>query len=127
MRSDSNRLEVSSLVAKGLRRPKLRLDLRVSEQTAGGTTSYVIKIQETNSYNRFGALEYELLTLCDGTRAPADLAQAISASHPDIALSESQVIDFLDSVETTMWERSSREQDQALLERVRRDRCRWRR
>jgi putative peptide zinc metalloprotease protein len=119
-----NSLQVSSIVAKGLRRPKLRSDLRISEQTAGGTTSYVIKIQETNSYNRFGALEYELLKLCDGSRAAADLAQAISTSHPDIALSEIQVIDFLDSVESTMWERSSREQDQALLERIRRERKR---
>lgn len=124
MRSVSNRLEVSSIVAKGLRCPKLRSDLRVSEQSAGGKTSYVIKIQETNSYNRFGALEYEILTLCNGSRAPADLAQAISASHPDIALTEAQVIDFLDSVETTMWEPSSREQDQVLLERIHRGRKR---
>jgi len=124
VRSVSNRLQVSSIVAKGLRCPKLRSDLRVSEQTAGGKTSYVIKIQETNSYNRFGALEYELLTLCDGSRTPVDLALAISTSHPDIALSETEVIDFLDSVETTMWERSSREQGQALLERIRRERKR---
>jgi putative peptide zinc metalloprotease protein len=119
-----NRLQVSSVVAKGLRRPQVRSDLRVSEQIAGGKTSYVVKIQETNSYNRFGALEYELLTLCDGSRTPADLAQAVSSSHPDIALSETEVIDFLDSVETTMWVRSSREQDQALLERIRQERKR---
>jgi putative peptide zinc metalloprotease protein len=120
----SNSLQVSSIVAKGLRRPKLRSDLRVSEQTAGGKTSYVVKIQETNSYNRFGALEYELLRLCNGSRTPADLAHAISAAHPDIMLGETEVIDFLDSVESTIWERSSREQDQALLECIRQERKR---
>jgi putative peptide zinc metalloprotease protein len=113
------KLRLSSIRAKGLRRPKLRSDLRVSQQKADGTTSYIIKIQETNSYNRFGKTEFEILTLCDGTRTAADLAEAISARHPEIALSESHVIDFLDSVEPEMWERSTREQNQALLERLR--------
>jgi putative peptide zinc metalloprotease protein len=114
--------QVSSILAKGLRCPKLRLDLRISQQTAGGKRSYVIKIPETNSYYRFGALEYEMLRLCDGSRTPAELAKAITARHPEISLSETHAIEFLDTVEPAMWERSSREQNVALLERMREER-----
>ena len=70
MRFGPTSLQVSSVAAKGLRRPKLRPDVRISEQTVNGETSYVIKNHETNSYNRYGATEYELLQLCDGTRTP---------------------------------------------------------
>jgi putative peptide zinc metalloprotease protein len=118
----SSSRRVSSILAKGLRRPKLRLDLRISEQTVSGKSSYVIKILETNSYYRFGALEYEMLRLCDGSRTPAELAQAVTARHPELSLSETHVIDFLDTVEPAMWERSSREQNVALLERLREER-----
>jgi putative peptide zinc metalloprotease protein len=114
--------QVSSVLAKGLRRPKLRLDLRISEQTAGGKRSYVIKIPETSSYYRFGALEYEMLRLCDGSRTPEELAKAINARHPEISLSETHAIEFLDTVEPAIWERSSREQNVALLERLREER-----
>ena len=68
MRFGPTSLQVSSVLAKGLKRPKLREDLRISEQTVAGETSYVIKNLETNSYNRYGSTEYELLQLCDGTR-----------------------------------------------------------
>ena len=40
-------LQVSSVLAKGLRRPKLREDLRISEQIVAGEKSYVIKVAET--------------------------------------------------------------------------------
>ena len=60
MRFGPTSLQVSSVLAKGLRRPKLREDLRISEQTVAGETSYVIKNFETNSYNRYGSTEYEL-------------------------------------------------------------------
>ena len=55
MRFGPTSLQVSSVAAKGLRRPKLREDLRISEQTVAGETSYVIKNFETNSYNRYGS------------------------------------------------------------------------
>jgi putative peptide zinc metalloprotease protein len=119
---DSTSPQVSSIHAKGLRRPKLRPDLRISEQTVGRKSSYVIKILETSSYYRFGALEYEMLRLCDGSRAPGELAHAISARHPEISINETHVTEFLDTVEPAMWERSSREQNVALLERMREER-----
>jgi putative peptide zinc metalloprotease protein len=122
MRFGPTSLQVSSVLAKGLKRPKLRTDLRISEQTVAGEVSYVIKNRETNSYNRYGSMEYELLSLCDGTRTPAEIAQAMSAKDPESQTSEAEVLEFLDSIEPTMWERSIGEKNLAVLERIRDER-----
>ncbi|MGB8523733.1 MAG: efflux RND transporter periplasmic adaptor subunit [Candidatus Acidiferrales bacterium] len=122
MRFGPTSLQVSSVLAKGLKRPKLRTDLRISEQTVAGEISYVIKNRETNSYNRYGATEYQLLSLCDGTRTAAEIAQTMSEKDPDLKTSEADVLDFLDSVEATMWERSIGEKNLAVLERIRDER-----
>lgn len=122
MRFGPTSLQVSSVLAKGLRRPKLRPDLRISEQTVAGETSYVIKVEETSSYNRYGATEYELLTLCDGTRTPPEIAQAMTERHPDSPLDESEVLEFIDGIEPAMWERSLGEKNLAVLERIRDER-----
>lgn len=122
MRFGPTSLQVSSVLAKGLRRPKLRSDLRISEQTVAGEKSYVIKVLETSSYNRYGQSEYELLTLCNGTRTPADVAEEFNNRHPDGTVSEAEVLDFLDGVEAAMWERSLGEKNLAVLERIRDER-----
>ncbi|HEX2777029.1 MAG TPA: efflux RND transporter periplasmic adaptor subunit [Candidatus Acidoferrales bacterium] len=122
MRFGPTSLQVSSLLAKGLKRPKLRTDLRISEQTVAGEISYVVKNRETNSYNRYGATEYQLLSLCDGTRTAAEIAQVMSERDPDLTTSEADVLDFMDSVEATMWERSIGEKNLAVLERIRDER-----
>src|SRR5580704_10164363 len=122
MRFGPTSLQVSSVLAKGLKRPKLRTDLRISEQVVAGETSYVIKNRESNSYNRYGVTEYRLLSLCDGTRTPAEIAKAISEEDPESQTSESEVLEFLDSVEPTMWERSIGEKNLAVLERIRDER-----
>lgn len=122
MRFGPTSLQVSSVLAKGLRRPKLRSDLRASEQTVAGQKSWVVKVFETSSYNRYGATEYELLTLCDGTRTPADIAEEMTRRHPDEPLPESEVLDFLDGVEPEVWERSLGEKNLAVLERIRDER-----
>src|SRR5208282_3706434 len=122
MRFGPTSLQVSSVLAKGLRRPKMRSDVRISEQTVAGETSYVIKVFETNTYNRYGASEYELLTLCDGTRTSAEVTEALNQRHPAEPLAESEVLDFLDGVEPTMWERSVGEKNLAVLERIRDER-----
>jgi len=96
--------------------------LRVSEQTVAGETSVVIKVEETNSYNRFGEQEFELLQLCDGTRTPAEIAQEMTRRHPNQPLEEAEVLDYLDSVEPAMWERSVGEKNLAVLERIRDER-----
>src|SRR6202453_2130875 len=122
MRFGPTSLQVSSVLAKGLRRPKLRDDLRISEQTVAGETSYVIKNQETNSYNRYGSTEYELLQLCDGTRTYTEIAEEMTARHPESPLDETGALEFIDSIEPAMWERSIGEKNLAVLERIRDER-----
>jgi putative peptide zinc metalloprotease protein len=122
MRFGPTSLQVSSVLAKGLRRPKLREDVRISEQTVNGETSYVIKNHETNSYNRYGATEYELLGLCDGTRTPLEISEELTRRHPDAPLDEGEVLEFLDSIEPALWERSIGEKNLAVLERIRDER-----
>jgi putative peptide zinc metalloprotease protein len=122
MRFGPTSLQVSSVLAKGLRRPKLRTDLRISEQTISGETSYVVKNFETNSYNRYGATEYGVLQLCDGTRTALEISDALTERQPDSPLSEAEVLEFLDSIEPAMWERSVGEKNLAVLERIRDER-----
>src|SRR5215472_15866075 len=119
MRFGPTSIQVSSVLSKGLRRPKLRSDLRVSEQVVNGEKSYVIKNYETNSYNRYGEFEYRLLKLCDGTLTPAEIAAELSAQDPESSIAETEVLEFLDSVEPAMWERSLGEKNLAVLERIR--------
>jgi putative peptide zinc metalloprotease protein len=122
MRFGPTSLQVSSVLAKGLRRPKLRTDVRISEQTVNGETSYVIKNHETNSYNRYGATEYELLQLCDGTRTPLEISEELTRRSPDSPLDEAEVLEFLDSIEPALWERTIGEKNLAVLERIRDER-----
>jgi putative peptide zinc metalloprotease protein len=122
MRFGPTSLQVSSVLAKGLRKPKLREDLRISEQTVAGETSYVIKNFETNSYNRYGSTEYELLELCDGKHTAAEISDEMTRTRPESPLSEAEVLEFLDSIEPTMWERSVGEKNLAVLERIRDER-----
>src|ERR1700728_3733943 len=122
MRFGPTSLKASSILAKGLHRPKFRSDLRISEQTVAGEKSFVLKVAETNSYNRFGATEYELLTLCDGTRTRLDIAAVWNQLHPEEALSEQEVMDFLEGIEPEVWEQSAGEKNLAVLERVRDER-----
>lgn len=122
MRFGPTSLRFSSILAKGLRRPKLRSDIRISEQIIAGEKSCVVKIPETNSYNRYGATEFELLTLCDGTRTPAEVTEEMNLRHPTEPLAESEVLDFLDSVDAEMWERTVGEKNLAVLQRIRDER-----
>jgi putative peptide zinc metalloprotease protein len=122
MRFGPTSLQVSSVLAKGLRRPKLREDLRISEQTVAGETSYVIKNLETNSYNRYGSTEYELLQLCDGSRTYTEIAEEMTTRHPESPLDETEALEFIESIEPAMWERSVGEKNLAVLERIRDER-----
>jgi putative peptide zinc metalloprotease protein len=100
----------------------LRTDLRISEQVVAGEKSVVIKIPETGSYNRYGGFEYELLTMCDGERTPAEIAAAMTENNPERSLEESDVLEFLDGMEPWMWERSVGEKNLAILEKIRDER-----
>src|ERR1700675_1341481 len=122
MRYGPTSLQVSSILSKGLRRPKLRSDLRIAEQIVGGETSFVIKVAETNSYHRYGTSEYELLTLCDGSRTPKEIAAEFNLRHPDEVLEELETLEFLDGIDPAMWERSLGEKNLAVLARIRDER-----
>jgi putative peptide zinc metalloprotease protein len=122
MRFGPTSLQVSSVLAKGLRRPKLREDLRISEQTVAGETSYVVKNFETNSYNRYGATEFELLQLCSGERTYCEIAEEMTSRHPESVVDETEVQEFIESIEPAMWERSVGEKNLAVLERIRDER-----
>lgn len=122
MRFGPTSLKSSSVLAKGLRRPKFRTDLRISEQVFAGEKTYVIKVEETSSYNRYGPSEYELLTLCDGTRTRAEVAANWNERHPDDYLGEAEVAEFLDGIEPEVWEQTVGEKNLAVLERIRDDR-----
>ncbi len=122
MRFGPTSLQLNSVLAKGLHRPKLRSDLRISEQHIAGETSFVIKIVESASYNRYGAFEYELLKLFDGTRTPAEVAAEMTVRHPDTPVPENDILEFYDSTESSLWERSIGEKNLAVLERIRDER-----
>lgn len=122
MRFGPTSLRASRVLAKGLHCPKIRPDLRISKQNIAGETSYVIKIEETSSYRRYGEYEYELLQACDGTHTPGELAAYMSECHPEQPLEESEVLDFLDVMEPEVWERTIGEKNLAILERLRDER-----
>jgi len=122
MRFGPTSLQLPSVLAKGLNRPKLRSDLRISEQHIAGETSYVVKIVDTSTYNRYGAFEMELLRLFDGTRTPAEVATDLTALHPETPVQESDILEFLDSTDANLWERSVGEKNLAVLERIRDER-----
>src|SRR3989344_5596540 len=122
MRFGTTSLRLTSVLAKGLRRPKLRDDLKISEQVIGGESSCVIKIVETDAYARYGAFEYEILSLCDGARTAADITAAMNERHPDRPLSEPEVMEFLDGMDSNMWERSLGARNLAILEKIRDER-----
>ena len=122
MRFGPTSLQLSSVLAKGLHRPKLREDLRISEQQILGETSYVVKVLNEFSYNRYGPLEFGLLKACDGTRTPAEIAQYMTEQDPTTPLTEEDVLEFLDGVDTNLWEKTIGEKNLAILERIRDER-----
>src|SRR5208282_4455611 len=122
MRFGPTSIRLSGVVAKGLRRPKLRADLKVGKQTFAGETSFVVKVPETDSFSRLGELDWELLSLCDGARTPAEVAQALNERYPDQNLSEQDVIEYLDGIDPNFWERGAAEKNLCILEKIRDER-----
>ncbi len=122
MRFGPSGLRASRVLAKGLHRPKLRSDIRISKQNISGDISYVVKIEETSSYRRYGEYEFELLQACDGTRTPGEVAAFMSEIHPDAPVDEPTVLEFLDDIEPEIWERTVGEKNLAILERLRDER-----
>jgi multidrug efflux pump subunit AcrA (membrane-fusion protein) len=122
MRFGPTSLRLSGVEAKGLRRPKLRTDLKVGKQTFAGETSFVVKVPETDSFSRLGDLDWELLSLCDGTRTPGEVAQALNERYSDQNLSGQEVIEYLDGVDPNFWERGAAQKNLCILEKIRDER-----
>jgi hypothetical protein len=122
MRFGPTSLKTSSTLARGLRRPKLRTDLQISEQVVAGETSYVIKIRELFTFARYGPLEYSLLQLADGTRTHAEIAAALNEEHGEGSVTEEDVAEFVESMNPNFWERGAAEKNLAILEKIREER-----
>ena len=122
MRFGPTSIQLSGVLAKGLRRPKLRADLKVGKQTFAGETSYVVKVPETDSFSRLGELDWELLSLCDGARTPGEVALALNERYSDQNLSEQDVIAYLDGIDPNFWERGAAEKNLCILEKIRDER-----
>jgi putative peptide zinc metalloprotease protein len=115
-------IRLSGVLARGLQRPKLRSDLKVSKQTFAGEVSYVIKIPETDSFNRIGEFDWEVLALCDGTRTPGEIATQLNETNADVSLSPEEVTEFLAGIDQNTWERSPAEKNLCILEKIRDER-----
>lgn len=122
MRFGSTSLQLNSILAKGLHRPKLRSDLRVSQQVFAGEQTYVINLPESGFYSRYSAYEYDLLQLCDGTRTIPEIVEAMNERHPDEPVSEADVNEYFEQLDRNIWERSLGEKNLAILGRIRDER-----
>src|SRR5712692_4230408 len=122
MRIGPTSLKVTSVLARGLHRPRLRTDLQISEQVVAGEVSFVFKVPELLTYARYGPVERSLLKLADGTRTPQEIAEAMNAQHGADTFSAGDVSDFIESTNPNMWERGAAQKNLALLEKIREER-----
>ncbi len=122
MRFGPTSLRLSGVVAKGLHRPRFRTDLKVGRQVYAGEVSYVVKVPEAESFNRLGELDWDVLTLCDGTRTPAAVAAEFNKCFPENPLSESEIASFLDGIDPQLWEQSPAQKNLCILEKIRDER-----
>jgi len=122
MRFGSTSLRLAGVLAKGLRRPKFRTDLRIVEQVIAGQTRHVFSIPDAIGYGQVSPFELALLRLCDGHRTPAELADALNEIYPDRPVTGQEVADYVDSVHPSFWERGAGEKNLAILEKIRDER-----
>src|SRR5713226_9609676 len=122
MRFGPTSLKTSSTLARGLRRPRLRTDLQISQQVVAGETSFVVKIPELFTFARYGPLEYSLLQLADGTRTHAEIAAALNKEHGEGSVTEEDVAEFIESINPNFWDRGVAEKNLAILEKIREER-----
>lgn len=115
-------IRLSGVLARGLQRPKLRSDLKVSKQTFAGEVSFVVKVPETGSFSRIGEFDWEVLALCDGTRTPAEIAAELNAANSDVSLTAQEITDFLAGIDQNAWERRPAEKNLCILEKIRDER-----
>jgi putative peptide zinc metalloprotease protein len=122
MRFGPTSSRLSGVVAKSLHRPKFRTDLKVGRQVYAGEVSYVVKVPEAESFSRLGELDWDVLTLCDGTRTPAEVAAEFNQRFPENQLSESEIATFIDGIDPQLWEQSAAQKNLCVLEKIRDER-----
>ena len=120
MRLGRTSFRLSGRLASGLRRRKLRLDLKVSRQVIEGETTYVVKIPDPDQYLRCPESAWQLLSLFDGTRTEREVWEELKRLDFDVPFAE--VEDFADGCDPNLWERTLTEKNLALLERIRGER-----
>ena len=59
--------------------PKVRADLILSEQEAGGETQVVVKDPESGRYFRFGDVEHFIIRHLDGGHSPEKIQERFQA------------------------------------------------
>jgi len=77
------------------RRPRLRPDLEVTEQTFQGRVYYVLKDPVTLRYFRLQREEYEILGLLDGTRDLGEVWTELSRRFPGLEADRDEVMRFV--------------------------------
>jgi putative peptide zinc metalloprotease protein len=122
MRFGPTSLRLSGILAKGLHRPRFRTDLKVSRQVYAGEVSYVVKVPEADSFSRLGELDWDVLTLCDGTRTPAEISAEFNTRFPENPLSKEEIASFLDGIDPQLWEQTSAQKNLCILEKIRDER-----
>ncbi|MEE8201317.1 MAG: efflux RND transporter periplasmic adaptor subunit [Candidatus Acidoferrales bacterium] len=115
-------LRLTSLLASGRRRRKLRTDLKVNRQVIAGEATYVIKVPQTSIYLRLPELEWEILNLFDGTRTDREVWEDLQRREPELEMSLPEVEDYADTCDPNLWERTLTERNLALLEKIRSER-----
>jgi putative peptide zinc metalloprotease protein len=120
MRLGRTSLRLSGLLASGLRRRKLRQDLKVNRQVIEGEATYVVKIPDPDQYLRCPETGWQVLSLFDGTRTDREVWEELKRQDLDLPFAE--VEDFADGCDPILWERTLTEKNLALLEKIRGER-----
>jgi putative peptide zinc metalloprotease protein len=115
-------LRLTSRLAAGRRRRKLRDDLKVSRQVVAGETSFVVNVPESGVYLRYTALMWTILTQFDGTRTDREVWEEVSQTFPELQITLGELQELADGAEPSLWERTLTERNLALLEKIRGER-----
>ncbi|MBF0621122.1 MAG: HlyD family efflux transporter periplasmic adaptor subunit [Magnetococcales bacterium] len=103
--------------------PALRNDLKMRKITQRGETFYILKEPEKGAYFRFDEPQYLMMTLFDGQRSKEQLIDAFDKASDEYAYDMEALDELLNSArDNTLLERSRKERNAALMEKLKSDR-----
>ncbi|MEO5372429.1 MAG: efflux RND transporter periplasmic adaptor subunit [Magnetococcus sp. DMHC-1] len=103
--------------------PPLRADVKIRKNHSQGETTYILKEPDSGSYYRFDAAQYLMLTLFDGRKDHDALVSAFDAASDEYAYDLEALASLIDSArEFKLLQRSKKEENIALLEKMKADR-----